>query len=217
MDAVVEQLLESPRLALYVRRFEAVLEREKVARERFYNEMTEGEKLEFINGEVVVHSPVKKRHNDCVKRLLKLIDTYVEQHELGFVGVEKILITLTRNDYEPDLCFFSQDKAQGFRADQMKFPAPDFIVEVLSESTADKDRGVKFNDYAAHGVREYWLIDPGQETLEQYLLSADETYDLMLKSGSGRVKSVAVKGFEIPVRAVFDGAENLQALKTILS
>ncbi len=217
MDAVVEQLLESPRLALYVRRFEAVLERERVARERFYNEMTEGEKLEFINGEVVVHSPVKKRHNNCVKRLLKLIDTYVEQHELGFVGVEKILITLTRNDYEPDLCFFSQDKAQGFRADQMKFPAPDFIVEVLSESTADKDRGIKFNDYAAHGVKEYWLIDPGQETLEQYLWSADETYDLMLKSGSGTVKSVAVKGFEIPIRAIFDGAENLQALRTILS
>ena len=217
MDAVVEQLLESPRLALYVRRFEAVLAREKVARERFYNEMAEGEKLEFINGEVIVHSPVKKRHNDCVGRLLNLLRNYVQKNDLGFVGFEKILIQLTRNDYEPDLCFFGREKAAFFTPTQMIFPAPDFVVEVLSESTADKDRGVKFNDYAAHGVKEYWLVDPGQETLEQYLLSADETYDLMSKSGSGSVKSAAVGGFEIPVRAVFDDGENLQALRAILS
>ena len=42
----------------------------------------------------------------------------------------------------------------------MKYPAPDFIAEILSPSTDERDRGIKFEDYAAHGVGEYWLLDP---------------------------------------------------------
>ena len=201
---------------LYLRQLEAVVSREKAARERFYNEMTEGEKVEFINGEVILHSPVKKRHNDCVGRLYKLLDTYVEEKQSGFVGFEKILIQLTRNDYEPDLCFFNSEKSASFTPEQMVFPVPDLVAEVLSESTANRDRGVKFSDYAAHGVTEYWLIDPVGEVLEQYLLEG-ETYSLELKSGTGTVTSSALEGFELPVRALFDSAESRRVLKAILT
>ena len=55
----------------------------------------------------------------------------------------------------------------------MQFPPPDLVVEVLSESTEKRDRGVKFEDFAAHGVGEYWMIDADKETLEQYLPGAD--------------------------------------------
>ena len=216
MDATVAKLLESPRLVLYARQIEDVLAREQAARERFYSEMTESEKVEFISGEVIVHSPVKKRHNDCVKRLLKLLGTYATEKGLGFVGFEKILTQLTRNDYEPDLCFFSAEKSASFTAVQMIFPAPDLVVEVLSESTADRDRGIKFSDYAAHGVSEYWITDPEKEVLEQYR-RVDDSYVLELKSGTGKVLSKAVQGFELPTRALFDDAENLSALRAILS
>jgi hypothetical protein len=60
MDAVLEKLLESPKLALYLRQIEGVLEREKVARQQFYKDLRDDVKAEFINGEIVVHSPVKK-------------------------------------------------------------------------------------------------------------------------------------------------------------
>jgi Uma2 family endonuclease len=105
MDAVLEKLLESPKLALYLRQIEDVLEREKAARQKFHHDLRDDQKAEFINGEVVMHSPVKKWHNDCGRRLLTLLSTYVQKYSLGFVGYEKILIRLTRNDYEPDLCF----------------------------------------------------------------------------------------------------------------
>ena len=114
VDAAVEKLLESPHLVLYLRQLEEVVSREKAARERFYNEMTESEKVEFINGKVIVHSPVKKRHNDCAGRLYTLLRSYVQQKSLGFVGVEKVLIQLTRNDYGPDLCFFNSEKSASF-------------------------------------------------------------------------------------------------------
>ena len=215
MESAVQELLNSPKLALHVRRLGDVLAREHEARERFYNEIDEDQKAEFINGAVIVHSPAKKRHADAIALLLRLLHPYVQINRLGFVGQEKILVTLTRNDYEPDVCFFSAEKAASFTPDQMKFPVPDLAVEVLSPSTAERDRGVKFEDYAAHGVMEYWILDPEAETVEQYVLDG-ERYALRMKSGSGELASVAVEGFAVPVRALFDEDENLRVLRQLL-
>lgn len=214
--SAVQQLLHSPQLPRVVEEFQSVLADEREKRQRFYDEMSEEQKVEFINGEVVVQSPAKLRHTVVTKNILSLLDTYVQQHQLGFVGHEKMLITLTRNDYEPDIVYFSPDKAQTFTPDQMRFPAPDLVVEVLSPSTEANDRGVKFVDYAAHGVAEYWIIDPDDEMIEQYVL-ADETYGLHVKTDTGVVRSTVVPGFEAPVRAIFDEMEKLAALRSILA
>ena len=145
-----------------------------------------------------------------------LLNVFVQKHGLGIVFHEKILIVLTRNDYEPDICFFGPEKANAFTPSQSKFPAPDLIVEVLSESTEANDRGIKFEDYAAHGVAEYWIVDPVAETIEQYLLQ-EGVYRLAVKVKTGTIASAVVAGFEIPVRAVFDGTEQLAALQAILA
>ena len=212
----VQQLLRSPGLPVYVRQFQSLLQAEREKRKRFYEEMSEQQKTEFINGEIVVQSPAKLRHTIASKNLLTLLDIYVQKHGLGFVGHEKMLITLTRNDYEPDVCYFGPEKARTFTPDQMRFPAPDLVVEVLSPSTEANDRGIKFVDYAAHGVAEYWIVDPDAEMIEQYVLEG-EIYQLRVKTDTGTVRSVAVKGFAVPVCAVFDEAEKLAAVRRILT
>jgi Uma2 family endonuclease len=58
------------------------------------------------------------------------------------------------------------------------------------------DRGVKFEDYAAHGVGEYWLVDPENERLEQYLLEG-ESYQMAFKADNGTVSSRVVAGFAV--------------------
>ena len=214
-DKAAEQLVLSPRLPFYVKRFHSLLKEETEKRQRFYEEMSEEQKVEFICGELVVHSPVKKKHNQASARLFHLLDLYVVSNNLGFVGHERILITLTRNDYEPDVCYFGPTKSQGFTPDQSKFPAPDFIAEILSDSTEEIDRGIKFDDYATHGVVEYWIIDSEQESIEQYGLSGDH-YDLVVKALRGPIESIAVRGFQIPVRAVFERAEHLEAVRRIV-
>jgi Uma2 family endonuclease len=214
---LMQQLLASPRLGLLVRKMEDVLAAEAARRQQFYATITEGDKAEFITGEVIIHSPVKLRHNAVGKRLLVLLDIYVQSRNLGYVGYEKILISLTRNDYEPDICFFGQAKAAQFQPEQMRFPAPDFVVEVLSDSTEENDRGIKLIDYAAHGVTEYWILDPVAETVEQYALQPAGEYKLLIKANTGQVRSIAVEGFAIPVRAIFDEGENRAALRAMLA
>ncbi len=216
MNITVEKTLEMPNAVLFARKLDAALKAEQKKRQYFYQIIDENKKMEFINGEIVFQSPVKLRHNSATKLACKLLDTFVARHHLGFVGVEKILVSLTRNDYEPDICFFGNEKAKNFTSKQMQFPAPDLVVEVVSESTEKTDRETKFQDYAAHGVVEYWIIDPDKETVEQYVLQSEE-YELVLKAKDGVIESVVVVGFRINVRAIFNEAENLATLKMLIS
>lgn len=210
-NRILSQLLSEPDAYFLLQEAHAILNKEREKRINFYNEITEQEKVEFINGEIVIHSPVKKRHNQASLLLAQLLNIYSNKFGLGFVGIEKIMISLTRNDYEPDICFFRNDKSASFTEDQVLFPAPDLIVEILSDSTEKRDRGVKFKDYQAHKIEEYWIIDTENQTLEQYHLKGD-TYDLILKSSQGFVKSFVIDGFQIPIIAIFNEAENLKAI-----
>jgi len=115
----------------------------------------------------------------------------------------------------PDICFFKKEKADSFTPKQTLFPAPDLVVEILSESTKDRDRGLKFKDYQAHQIAEYWIIDADNQNIEQYHL-VDGHYELILKSAEGNLKSFVMPGFYIPIQAIFDEAANIEAMKNLL-
>jgi len=55
--------------------------------------------------------------------------------------------------------------------------APDMIAEILSPSSAKKDVTEKFNLYEEHGVKEYWIVHPGEKAINVYLLQEDGKYD----------------------------------------
>ena len=211
----LNQILEMPNAAILAERLQSALEKERQDRLHFYEIIDEGKKMEFINGEIIFQSPAKLRHTNSVKLLVKLLDTFVVKHRLGFVGSEKMLVSLTRNDYEPDICFFGKAESENFKPDQMQFPAPDIAVEVLSPSTEKYDRETKFQDYAAHGIKEYWIIDAEHEVIEQYFLQNEE-YELLLKAKDGTIESVVLPNFKIQIRAVFDEQVNLQELKRLI-
>ena len=216
MQVSPETILEMPNAALLVDKVKSRLADERKKRRHFYEIVEENKKMEFTNGEIVFHSPVRLQHNSATKLLCGLLNAFVIKHKLGFVGIEKIMISLTRNDYEPDVCFFGNKKAKSFKRRQAQFPAPDFVVEVLSDSTEKNDRETKFQDYAAHGVQEYWIVDADKQIIEQYFLQ-NEQYELLLKAKDGAIESVVLLDFVIPIRAIFDEAENLKALAKLIS
>jgi Uma2 family endonuclease len=216
MSVLLKEILEMPNAALLAEQTLSALKQEQEKRRHFYEIIEEDKKMEFINGEVIFREPSNFSHIKSVGLLSLLLSVYVQKHQLGFIGAEKMLISLTRNDYEPDICFFESLKSQGFTPTQMQFPAPDFVVEVLSDSTKRVDRETKFQDYAAHGIAEYWIIDPEAETIEQYFLQ-EGSYELLLKSNNGEVRCVILSGLIIPIRAVFDEQLNLEVLGRLLA
>ncbi|WP_370729802.1 Uma2 family endonuclease [Fibrella arboris] len=118
----------------------------------------------------------------------------------------------------PDSCFWNKEIASTFDDETMVHPAPDLIVEILSRSTTSRDRGIKFEDYAAHGVREYWIIDPVRESLEQYQL--DEATMAFASAATlfvgDTLDALTVPGFRIPVKAIFDQQLNLETLQQLM-
>ena len=218
-DELIAEILDAPDAKLIIDRVQAILDDETQRRRSFYEWLRDDVKAEFINGEVIMHSPVRRGHLRAGGNLYTLLRLYVQFNDLGEVDTEKALITLTRNDYEPDICFWRKEIADTFTDDTMQHPAPDLIVEVLSKSTEKRDRGIKHEDYAAHGVREYWLVDPRRQLVEQYKL--DEAFMAFEAVGTFKladsITSSTLPGFTIPVRAIFDQKANRETLQTLLS
>ncbi|MDX2247979.1 MAG: Uma2 family endonuclease [Bacteroidia bacterium] len=202
----IKTIMASPEMPRLLETLQAEWEAEQAHRHAFWAEVDENRKAEFILGEIVYHSPVYGRHWMVSTNIIRFLVPYVYNHKLGKVAVEKVMIRLTRNDYEPDICFWNSEKAHEFGLKQSAFPAPDFIVEILSDTTRERDRGIKFEDYALHGVSEYWIIDPDATTIEQYLIEGN-SYTLAVKVNSGKIKSHAIHGFEMAVEDVFKWEE----------
>ena len=204
-SAVLEPIIHSPALPPLLDERNKFWEDEQNRRLEFYNWVTPDLKAEFIEGEIVVHSPVRSKHNVVLVNLVTDMKNLLRKTKMGYIGVEKIMTRFTRNDYEPDICYFREEKSREFKEEQTIFPPPDFVIEILSSSTESRDRGVKFADYEAHGVEEYWIIDPDMKTVEQYILEkGTEKSHYRLQPKSDVLKSAVIEGLEMNIRNIFD-------------
>lgn len=75
--------------------------------------------------------------------------------------------------------------------------APDWLCEVLSPSTASKDRTLKLPLYAQRGVSSVWLLDPGIRTLEIYVLDGDGWRLLATHGEDARVRAPPFEEVEV--------------------
>ncbi len=84
--------------------------------------------------------------------------------------------------------------------------APDWIIEILSKSTAPKDLNEKFDLYQHAGVKAYWIVHPSEETILVYLLNDEGTYVLMRQRPFTREESIPVSifnDFEVNLNEIF--------------
>ncbi len=211
---VLKPVKKSPLLPKLLEELQWFWQDEQLRRKEFYEWLTPNVKAEWIEGEIIMHSPVSLEHNRVTGNLFFIIRHFLfKSHDKGYLGIEKILTRFSRNDYEPDICYYSAEKAQKFYANQNVFPVPDFIVEVISKSTEKHDRETKFADYELHRVKEYWIVDPIVETIEQYILQGDK-YELQ-ENPDGQVKSTVIKELVLPKTAIFDTSENAKWIEQL--
>ena len=79
------------------------------------------------------------------------------------------------------------------------------MVEILSPSTSSKDLKDKFSLYEENGVKEYWVVYPGEKVVEVFVLRSDGKYSPSLKfTVDESVPSTAVPGLTINVNDIFD-------------
>ena len=101
---------------------------------------------------------------------------------------------------EPELHFIRDTEVAvpdlaGWRRERMPRPprghrvtvVPDWVCEILSNSTESKDRKIKMPIYARYGVAYAWLVDPLERTLEAYALTGGDWREIGRFAGGDRV------------------------------
>jgi Uma2 family endonuclease len=130
--------------------------------------------IQLINGEVVIGMPPILKHQDIVREILVLL-TLIAREIGGKAYDSPIEVRLDDNNvFEPDVLYIKPDNLSITQQDEKRIiGAPDLVVEVLSPGTAKYDRQEKYDAYEAHGVGEYWIVDPAHETIEVWTRGKD--------------------------------------------
>jgi Uma2 family endonuclease len=132
---------------------------------------------EWVAGEVQLMSPVTLWHRDTLDFLTALLRHYCESTGAGTVRSAgyKMKTEARPAGREPDILFVASANEGRLRETFLDGPA-DLVVEIVSPESAGRDRGEKFFEYEAAGVREYWLLDPPRRRAEWYVLQSDGAY-----------------------------------------
>ena len=127
---------------------------------------------ELIGGKVTAMSPRPMyNHNHIASRIYWVFETYLKGKPCTAIADGTDLYLTEEDRFVPDVmvvCDRDKIRRDGVHG------APDLVVEVLSPSTMRNDRMHKKEVYQACGVREYWLVDPENRTIEQYLLREEK-------------------------------------------
>ena len=157
---------------------------------------------EFINGIAHFMPSPTFLHQRILARLFRRMDTFVEEHNLGITLFAPLDVYLSDEEYyQPDMLFVSNERKSIIQ--ERIHGAPDLVVEVLSPSNGYKDLSHKKRMYEAFDVREYWILDPLEKSVE-VLFNTENGFQIASKAYTrGMVKSQILSGFAVDVEQLF--------------
>ena len=127
----------------------------------------DGKRREAIEGELYVTPSPSVRHQRVSRSLERALYPIVLDTGLGEVlhaplGVE---FPVSGEGVQPDIMVVSRARS-GIIAEPWIRGAPDIVIEILSPTTAHRDRGIKLQLYQRQGVAQYWIVDPEADAVE---------------------------------------------------
>jgi Uma2 family endonuclease len=155
-------------------------------------------RAEWVDGVVVLMSPVNSGHMRLGEFLLRVMTDFVEAHDLGAMHGARFFIRLRTASRlvrrVPDLWFVVKDRLHLIQPTYLD-GAPDLIIEIVSPDSIARDWREKYLDYQSAGVREYWVIDPLTKTVEASRRDSENGEFRPIVEADGRVASEVLPGF----------------------
>ncbi len=167
--------------------------------EEFLEWADEDTYAEWVDGKVEMMSPASRKHQKLALYFGSLLSEFEEQGA-GEVYIAPFQMRLTnvRRGREPDVIFVVKDNLHHLKNNYMDGPA-DLAIEIVSPESALRDRGAKYAEYEAGGVREYWIIDAESKRADFFVLDAEGRYQRASPDDAGKYQSAIVPGFWINV------------------
>lgn len=161
--------------------------------------LSEDDRVELIDGEILAMTPIGPRHNAAVDRANRAV--------MPLVGDEAIVrvqgsVRLSRfNEPQPDVVLLRPQP--DFYASHLPGPSDIFLIVEIAESSLGYDREVKARIYAQAEVQEYWLVDLRDRSISCYSRPREGAYELRRQARPGQsIAPLALPQCAIPVDAL---------------
>jgi Uma2 family endonuclease len=180
-----------------------------------YLSWPDNERWEILDGTAYNMSPAPLiEHQRITMELSGIIWSYLRGKPCKvFVSPIDVYIPKQKEDsddkienvVQPDVivvCDHSKIEKRGIRG------APDIVIEVLSPQTEKKDWNDKFNLYEKSGVKEYWIVDPSEQVVHQYV-NTNNRFNLVKMHEAGSVlESSVITGLKVEMIEIYGERKN---------
>jgi Uma2 family endonuclease len=175
-----------------------------------YLNFTFDEMVEIIKGKIYRMSPAPTSLHQMVSRnLCGMLYNHLKGKKCQMYNAPfDVILPVKGKDFmqsdrvvQPDIvviCDTEKIKERGC------FGAPDFIIEILSPHTTKKDIQTKYELYEESGVKEYWIVEPINLTVEVFVLEMDKYKRIATYVEDDRVPCHTLPGLEIDLKEVFE-------------
>ena len=172
----------------------------KLTYDDYVNLPDDGKRYEIIDGELYVNPSPNMKHQLVLGNLFFSLTAFVRVHKVGLVFVAPFDVVMSlENIVQPDILFISTERMHVLTDANVR-GVPDIAIEVLSPGTRRKDQTKKRQAYERHGVQEYWIVDPEDDSIHILRLSGQKFERIVV---GGNIRSPLLPGFSLPLKKLF--------------
>ncbi|MGB9715462.1 MAG: Uma2 family endonuclease [Thermodesulfovibrionales bacterium] len=175
--------------------------KEKRLNINYYKLLPEGAPYQLIEGELVMTPSPNTRHQIISANIFEKIRHFTKDSGICLYSPIDVYLD-DENAFQPDMVFIFNERREIIKKDGIYGP-PDFIIEILSPSTASFDLREKFRVYERSGVKEYWIVDPELDSIEIYSNEGNHLSLIKKAEKEGEVESLLLKGLKISLKDIF--------------
>lgn len=165
----------------------------------------DGNRYELFEGELFMSRAPGVSHQRVLGNIYALIKVYLEQNSIGEVLLTPGVIFDNLNSAIPDAVFVSNQRKKEIISGERFVSAPELMIEIVSPGKENerRDRVVKRQVYGKHGVKEYWIADPQNKSLEIYRLKRHNLALAETLMDEDEIASSLLPGFKCKASQIF--------------
>jgi len=180
---------------------------EKISFEDFLKLSEESEnRYEYIDGEVYLLASPSYDHQSIVMEIANVMYNWFKGKKCRPLTAP-FDVTLSKDEnhnvVQPDIIVICDTESINVKGGYTGVPT--LVVEVLSESTRQKDLLKKLNLYFSGGIKEYWIVSPFSKEVYLYCFEEQDIKDYRAYKGTETAQSITFEGLEIPLEQIFAG------------
>ncbi|MCD9021647.1 Uma2 family endonuclease [Cohnella silvisoli] len=177
-----------------------------------YNEYArlpdDGMRYEVADGVLELMSPAPSPKHQVISNQIQNLLTNSCQSEYIIIASPVDLILSATEVRQPDLVMVHRSRMEIITRRGIE-GIPDLVAEILSPHSVKRDKQKKLKAYAAYHIPEYWIVDPANEALEQFILT-DGRYELFnLYDREEQVRSDRLPCVSFTMGQIVDAAADL--------